>query len=162
VGWSIVRNMLQFTFGWPDTKQLRVAITVENDLGSQSPEKSRRMALANFRRLDQLTAAIKAGSNLAIKKVAHDSWSCAAISQMSYSARRQMKSVRQLRKRLGRSVQVFADQAATPDREQAGIAPPSSKANSGEAFFREHQPISEVDDLSTRCPAPCSLCLAVL
>ena len=98
MGWSIVRNMLQFTFGWPDTKQLRVAITVENDLGSQSPEKSRRMALANFRRLDQLTAAIKAGSNLAIKKVAHDSWSCAAISQMSYSARRQMKSVRQLRK----------------------------------------------------------------
>jgi hypothetical protein len=40
----------------------------------------------------------------------------------------------QLRKRLGRSVRVFADQAETPDLEQAGIAP-NSKANYGEAFF---------------------------
>jgi hypothetical protein len=38
-------------------------------------------------------------------------WRCA------YSARQQMECVRQLRKRLGRSVQVFADQAATPDLE---------------------------------------------
>jgi hypothetical protein len=38
-------------------------------------------------------------------------WRCA------YSARQQMECVRQLRKRLGRSVQVFADQAAMPDLE---------------------------------------------
>ena len=34
-----------------------------------------------------------------------------------YPGRQQMECVRRLRKRLGRSVLVFADQAATPDQE---------------------------------------------
>ena len=46
-----------------------------------------------------------------------------------------MECVRQLRKRLGRSVQVFADQAATPDLEEAGIAPQWQSINYDEAFF---------------------------
>ena len=56
-----------------------------------------------------------------------------------------MECARQLPKKLGRSVQVFADQAASPDLEEAGIDSQWQSINYGEAFF------DSIDPMRTFC-----------